>query len=202
MIHIYTGNGKGKTTSSFGLAMRASGQGLKVVIFQFLKPRKLVCGEEISAKKIKSIKVVKYEQEHPMFMEKKEVFSIRGVYPERSRETRLKNIVRARPKAESRTKEKIKKSIGKAMADAKRAIFGGKYDMIILDEVINVIDQGFSGKKEFLDLVKNAPGDIELVLTGRGDISELEKFADYVTIMVDKKHPLRQQVNARKGIEY
>jgi len=191
MIHIYSGNGKGKTTSSFGLAMRASGQGLKVIIFQFLKPRKLVCGEEISAKKIKNIKVVKYEQEHPMFMEKKEIFS-----------TRSKNIVRARLKAESRTKEKIIKSIGKAMADVKRAVFSGKYDMVILDEIINVIDQGFSGKKEFLNLVKNIPEDIELVLTGRGDISELEKLADYVTIMVDKKHPFRQQVNARRGIEY
>ena len=74
--------------------------------------------------------------------------------------------------------------------------------MVILDEIINVIDQGFSGKKEFLDLVENAPKDIELVLTGRGDISELEKFADYVTIMIDKKHPFRQKINARRGIEY
>jgi len=194
MIHIYSGNGKGKTTSSFGLAMRASGQGLKVIIFQFLKPRKLVCGEEISAKKIKNVKVVKYEHGHPMFMGKKEVFSTRFA--------RSKNIVRARLKAESRTKEKIRKSIGKTMADVKKAIFGGRYDMVILDEIINVIDQGFIGKKEFLNLIKNAPGDMELVLTGRGDISELEKFADYVTIMIDKKHPFRQQVNARRGIEW
>jgi len=202
MIHIYTGNGKGKTTASFGLAMRASGHGLKVIIFQFLKPRSLVTGETISAKKIKNLTVVKYEQEHPMFMGKKEIFSTRGIYPERSRETRSKNIVRARPKAESRTKEKIKKSVRKTMADVKRAIFSGKYNMVILDEIINVIDQGFAEKKEFLKLIKKAPKDIELVLTGRGDISEIEKFADYVTIMIDKKHPFRQRVNARRGIEY
>ena len=168
MIHIYTGNGKGKTTSSFGLAMRASGQGLKVIIFQFLKPRKLVCGEEISAKKIKNIKIVKYEQQHPMF----------------------------------NGREKTKKSMKIEITEARRAIFGGKYDMVILDEIINVIDQGFSGKKEFLDLVKNAPEDIELVLTGRGDFSDIEAFADYITIMIDKKHPFRQKINARKGIEY
>ncbi|MBU1913470.1 MAG: cob(I)yrinic acid a,c-diamide adenosyltransferase [Candidatus Omnitrophica bacterium] len=168
MIHIYTGNGKGKTTSSFGLAMRASGQGLKVIIFQFLKPKKLVCGEEISARKIRNIKIVKYEQQHPMF-------NGRG---------------------------KTKKSMKIEITEARKAIFGGKYDMVILDEIINVIDQGFSCKKEFLKLIKKVPKDVELILTGRGDISELEKFADYVTIMVDKKHPFMQQINARRGIEY
>ncbi|HDZ62265.1 MAG TPA: cob(I)yrinic acid a,c-diamide adenosyltransferase, partial [Nitrospirae bacterium] len=36
-IHIYTGDGKGKTTAAFGLAMRAAGHNKKVLIFQFLK---------------------------------------------------------------------------------------------------------------------------------------------------------------------
>ena len=183
MVHIYTGSGKGKTTSSFGLAMRASGQGFKVIVFQFLKPKKLVCGEEISAKKIKNIKVVKYEQEHPMFIG----HSAEGIPRLRSGQV---------------GQREIKESVKIAMIEARKAVFGGKYDMVILDEIINVIDQGFANKKDFLELLKNAPKDTELVLTGRGDISEIEKFADYVTIMIDKKHPFRQRVNARKGIEY
>jgi len=37
MIQVYTGNGKGKTTASLGLALRAAGAGLKVYIGQFIK---------------------------------------------------------------------------------------------------------------------------------------------------------------------
>lgn len=175
MIHIYTGNGKGKTTSSFGLAMRASGQGLKVIIFQFLKPKSFVTGEEISAKEIKGLKLVKYEQGHPMF--KGEEWRVKGG-------------------------EKIKKSIKKALSEVRKAIFGNKYDMVILDEIINAMDQDFCCKKELIELIKKAPEDMEIILTGRGDISEIESLADYVTVMIDRKHPFRRKINARKGIEY
>ena len=39
LIHVYCGDGKGKTTASIGLAVRASGSGMKVVFLQFLKGR-------------------------------------------------------------------------------------------------------------------------------------------------------------------
>lgn len=39
-IHIYTGNGKGKTTAAIGLGVRATGEGLKVYMIQFMKGRR------------------------------------------------------------------------------------------------------------------------------------------------------------------
>lgn len=57
MIQVYTGDGKGKSTAAFGLALRASGAGLKVYIGQFVKGR---CYNEIKA--LKLIKNIKIEQ--------------------------------------------------------------------------------------------------------------------------------------------
>jgi len=67
LIHVYTGEGKGKTTAAFGLAKRAAGHGKNVLIFQFLKSRTGNSGEIVSAKKA-GIKVVKFkDQTTPLF---------------------------------------------------------------------------------------------------------------------------------------
>lgn len=57
MIQIYTGDGKGKTTASLGLAVRAAGAGLKVYIAQFLKN-----GSYSEIKTLKKIKNIRVEQ--------------------------------------------------------------------------------------------------------------------------------------------
>ena len=61
-IHVYTGDGKGKTTAAFGLAMRAAGRGLSVLIIQFMKGRS-ECGEVISAKRLPGIRIEQFGTE-------------------------------------------------------------------------------------------------------------------------------------------
>ncbi|MEN8265010.1 MAG: cob(I)yrinic acid a,c-diamide adenosyltransferase [Nitrospirota bacterium] len=67
LIHVYTGDGKGKTTAAFGLAIRAAGHGKNVLILQFLKSRIGNSGEIRSAKKA-GVQVIKFKnQTSPLF---------------------------------------------------------------------------------------------------------------------------------------
>ena len=56
MIHVYTGDGKGKTTAALGLALRAWGHGLKILMLQFLKDDPLY-GEFIAAQKLDNFEI-------------------------------------------------------------------------------------------------------------------------------------------------
>lgn len=57
LIQVYTGNGKGKTTAALGLALRAVGQGMKVIIIQFIKGDR-TCGEHIFAAQYRPFEMV------------------------------------------------------------------------------------------------------------------------------------------------
>ncbi len=176
MIHIYTGDGKGKTTSALGVALRFLGWGKRVCILQFLKSKDPESGEVRSLKKFgKKIKIVRFkDQVHPMFIKGKT------------------------PKSYFRLKRSIKKSLD----FAKRILLNREFDLLILDEVINCIEEGFIEEKEILDLLEISSLKVELILTGRGATKNLIKRADYVTLMKDIRHPFKRGILARKGIEF
>ena len=68
LVQVYTGNGKGKTTAAFGLAMRAAGRGLGVLIVQFLKPSDGY-GEQVACNRMGNITLVSMGLDH--FVSKK-----------------------------------------------------------------------------------------------------------------------------------
>lgn len=63
LVQVYTGNGKGKTTASLGLAFRAAGRGLNVLMIQFLKPPENY-GEHISAEKLDNFTIMPMGLDH------------------------------------------------------------------------------------------------------------------------------------------
>ena len=85
---------------------------------------------------------------------------------------------------------------------AKELIRSDKYDMVILDEINVAIDFNLINLDDVVKLIENKPEKLELILTGRYAHPEIQKIADYVTEMLEIKHPYRQGIEARKGIDF
>lgn len=88
-----------------------------------------------------------------------------------------------------------------AMLYAQRAIVGGEYDIVVLDEINVAIDLGLVRKEEVLTLLDERPLHVELILTGRHAAQEIIERADLVTEMKEIKHYYRKGVKSRTGIE-
>jgi len=171
-IQIYTGDGKGKTTASLGLALRALGHGWKVLIIQFTKGD---CGTSYgeiasSSKFLENLEVVQFGMD-------------RVVYSH--------NICFDDYKEAKRGWE-----------FAKQAMHSGEYQLIILDEINICTSLGMLKVSEIKEELLNKPKGLEIVLTGRSAHPELQALAHLVTEMKPIKHYFDIGVQAREGIEY
>lgn len=95
--------------------------------------------------------------------------------------------------------ELAKAKIGLQTAKAK--MLSGEYDLIILDEAIVAIYFKLIQIDELVELVKQKPENIELIITGRYCPEELIKLADLVTEMKEVKHYYQKGIMSRKGID-
>jgi cob(I)alamin adenosyltransferase len=77
-----------------------------------------------------------------------------------------------------------------------------KYDIIILDEINYAVNLGLVSSLEVLNLVKDKPRNLTLVLTGNYATQEIIEMADLVTEMREVKHPLQGGVRAKRGIDF
>ena len=84
----------------------------------------------------------------------------------------------------------------------RKAIMSGKYDMVILDEINVALDFKLIDLKEVIDLIKNKPPALNLILTGRYAPEGIIKLADTVSEVKEIKHHYAAGVKDRAGIEY
>lgn len=90
----------------------------------------------------------------------------------------------------------------RGLEQVKKIIACKKYRLVILDEINIALKLRLVSVKDVLSLIKHAPGDIELVLTGRSAPLEIIKAADLVSRISPVKHYYQQGVKARKGMEF
>ena len=174
-MQIYTGDGKGKTTAAFGAALRAAGQGNKVLVYQFLKPATLDVGERFAIQS-GAIRIRIETLDVPWDMSES-----------------LKD---------EQAVAKIQAEICNALKTITRMAEKREYDVLILDEIVFCLSEGLAKLEDVKNLIDKRDSAVEIILTGRGATPELIELADLVTEMKNIKHPFDKGRLARRGIEF
>jgi cob(I)alamin adenosyltransferase len=172
LLIIYTGPGKGKTTCALGTALRAVGQGLRVLMVQFIKGS-WHYGELDSAKLLGDDK-----------------FEIRvmgrGFVKVGGAEIDPEDIRLAE----------------EAWEFARQQIESEKYDLVILDEINYVISYKMLDAEKVAAALAKRPERVHVICTGRNAHPRLVELADLVTEMKEVKHPYAKGILAQRGIDY
>ena len=172
LIVVVTGQGKGKTTTALGIAVRACGHGMKVAFIQFMKGD-LYSGEWDGVKKMNCpIELIPTG---------KGFCGIQGnPYPFREhRENAQEAIQMVHQKMES-----------------------DPPDILILDEINNALHLKLVDLEQVLDLIDHKPPGLHLVLTGRDAHPQVIERADTVSEIAELKHAYRKGIEPQPGIDY
>jgi cob(I)alamin adenosyltransferase len=178
-LHIYTGDGKGKTTAAIGLAIRAAGAGKRVAFVQFDK------GPEHNDEHYSERNILRSIAEIELF-----TFGLQRMRSDGSFRLSITDEDRAEAQ--------------RALEFTRQLIRVPHFFMIILDEIITAANVGLISQEDLTELIleyKRNPV-AELVLTGREASPVLRKLADLITDMQARKHYFSTGLKARKGIDY
>lgn len=173
-LHIYCGEGKGKTTAAVGLAVRMAGSGGHAVIVRFLKNDE--SGEVEALKQVSGITVIPC----------KHTFGFTWQMTEEEKK-----------EAAAFYKELFREACRTAFSQA-----GQGRTLFIMDEACAAVNSGLLAKEQVLKFLEECPDNLETVITGRDPIPEFIEKADYISEIKKKRHPYDKGVAARKGIEF
>lgn len=171
LVHLYFGDGKGKTTAAVGLGIRACGRGKKVLLIQFLKDYN--SGEIIALES----------------------------FNERFRILKGEPVKKFISCMNSEDKEKTIENQHQMFKTALQIICDESYDMIILDELVDAVNLGIVDMKEVEEFLKSKAESLEVVITGHNPKEDFFELCDYITEIKKIKHPFDKGICARIGIE-
>ncbi|MFV0436579.1 MAG: cob(I)yrinic acid a,c-diamide adenosyltransferase [Desulfopila sp.] len=172
LVVVITGNGKGKTTSAMGMALRAAGHGLKVCIVQFMKGD-IYSGEWDGVKLLGDLV--------ELTATGKGFCGIQG---------------NPYPFAEHR--HNAQEALGLVAEKMRSATL----QMLILDEINNALDLQLVELAQVKDLLAARPPEMHLILTGRNAHADIIALADTVSEVVEVKHAYRRDIEPQPGVDY
>jgi cob(I)alamin adenosyltransferase len=175
LILINTGPGKGKTTAALGTAFRAAGNGMRVLVLQFLKGS-WHYGELDSAEAISAAPGFTYEMRQLG----------RGFVKVGGAETDPEDLA----------------MVEAAWQQCATEILSGDWDLIVLDEINYAIGYKMLDPEAVAEVLRRKPEMLHIILTGRNAHPTLVELADTVTEMREVKHAYQKGILAQRGIEF
>jgi len=175
LVLINTGPGKGKTTAALGTAFRAAGNGMRVLVLQFLKGS-WHYGELDSAEAITTVEGFTYVMRQLG----------RGFVKVGGAETDPEDLA----------------MVEAAWNQAAEAIASGEWDLIVLDEINYAIGYKMLDPERVAEALRQRPEMLHVILTGRNAHPTLVELADTVTEMREVKHAYQKGIIAQRGIEF
>ena len=172
LIIVLTGPGKGKTTAALGTAFRAVGQGMKVLMVQFIKGS-WHYGELDAAKLL--------GDERFQILPMGRGFVKVGAEKPDPEDVRL---------------------VEQAWEFARGRIQSREFDLVILDEINYAVGYKMLDAEKVVEALKQKPPMVHVILTGRNAHPAIVEAADLVTEMREVKHPYQKGIVAQRGIEY
>ena len=178
VVLVYTGQGKGKTSASLGLMVRALGHGNSVAFAQFIK--NWVVSED------KFIKAIM-----PFYRGKLALIKGgKGFYNAGS--------LSAKDVSEADHRQAAIATYDFVLNACQKA----EYDLVICDEINNAVADGLLGQDKLIHLLETRSPSVSLCLTGRNFPNKLLKHVDIATEMTKIKHHFDDQFLANEGIDY
>jgi len=172
LVIVFTGDGKGKTSAALGIALRAIGHKKYVSIVQFIKSASAV-GEALAAERLSpELEFVSLGRGFVTGVQDKDRMSAHRAAAEQ------------------------------ALAEARRRMLSGSWDVLVLDELNNAVKLGLLDIVGVMELVRDKPPKLHMIFTGRDAHPELIAAADLVTEMRCMKHPYDSGTPAVRGIDF
>lgn len=187
LILINTGPGKGKTTAALGTAMRAAGNGMRVLILQFLKGSwhygELDAAEALNTALNSALNAATGTSPAQNFVIRQ---LGRGFVKVGGAETDPEDI----------------RLVEAAWNEATAAILSGEWDLVVLDEINYAIGYKMLAPESVAEVLRTKPAMVHVILTGRNAHPLLLELADTVTEMREVKHAYQRGILAQRGIEF
>lgn len=181
LVAVHTGDGKGKSTAAFGLALRGWNQGWSLGIFQFVKSAKWRLGEQ------------------SVFEQLGELHATTGVGGPVDWQKMGSGWSWTK---KAGTEEDHAAAAVEGWAEIKRRIAAQTHDLYLLDEFTYPISWGWIDVDDVVTTLTERPGHQHVVITGRRADPKLVEIADLVTEMAKIKHPMDAGQKGQKGIEW